>query len=72
MCIICNMYKNVKSFDSFFGLKFLAIFSLMSNKAGNGYLVSPVEVDHGINLLHVYIHRFLFTGGARLYEQLIM
>lgn len=38
----------------------------MSDKAGDGYLVSPVKVDYGVDFLHVDIDRFLCTGCTGL------
>ena len=38
-----------------FLFKFSAEFPIMSHEAGDGYLVSPVKVDDGVDFLHVDI-----------------
>ena len=45
---------------------FSAEFPVMSDKAGDGYLVSPVKVDYGVDFLHVDIDGILSTGSAGL------
>ena len=49
-----------------FLFQFSAEFPIMSNKAGDGYLVSPVKVDYGVDFLHVDIDGILSTGSAGL------
>ena len=41
----------------------------MSDKAGDGYLVSPVKVDDGVDFLHVDIDGILSTGSAGLQRE---